>query len=176
MPRKVFHDFLSKNNSFDFVLIQTVMTYWTPGYREVIEDVRQYCPNAKIILGGFYATACNDHAKSLGADAVIAGDDCGMAFQAMFHGLEDRATKSQPPAWDHGCPFKCSYCYVPQSGQPFKARPLNECLAELKHLVNLGAKNIAFYDDALLYQPEQIILPFLLHHTGIGGVNGASGI
>ncbi|MHC5179114.1 MAG: B12-binding domain-containing radical SAM protein, partial [Planctomycetota bacterium] len=171
MPRKVFHDFLSKNNSFDFVLIQTVMTYWTPGYREVIEDIRQFCPKAKIVLGGFYATACCDHAKSLGADTVIAGDDLDPLWKLIG---QKPPAEPQTPAWKlypkleaavmtltHGCPFKCSYCYVPQSGRKFKARPLNECLAELKHLVNLGAKNIAFYDDALLYQPEQIITPFL---------------
>ncbi|MHC5182621.1 MAG: B12-binding domain-containing radical SAM protein [Planctomycetota bacterium] len=171
MPRKVFHDFLSKNNSFDFVLIQTVMTYWTPGYREVIEDIRQFCPKAKIVLGGFYATACCDHAKSLGADTVIAGDNLDPLWKLIG---QKPPAEPQTPAWKlypkleaavmtltHGCPFKCSYCYVPQSGRKFKARPLNECLAELKHLVNLGAKNIAFYDDALLYQPEQIITPFL---------------
>ncbi|MHC4290125.1 MAG: B12-binding domain-containing radical SAM protein, partial [Planctomycetota bacterium] len=135
------------------------------------EDIRQFCPKAKIVLGGFYATACCDHAKSLGADTVIAGDNLDPLWKLIG---QKPPAEPQTPAWKlypkleaavmtltHGCPFKCSYCYVPQSGRKFKARPLNECLAELKHLVNLGAKNIAFYDDALLYQPEQIITPFL---------------
>jgi radical SAM superfamily enzyme YgiQ (UPF0313 family) len=171
MPRKVFQDFLTNNRSYDVVLIQTVMTYWYPGYREVIEDIRRFCQRAKIVLGGFYATACADHAKLLGADAVIVGDNLVPLWNLI--GLTPPA-KSQPPIWEvypkldsavmtltHGCPFKCSYCYVPQSGQKFQGRPLNVCLDELKHLVNLGGKNIAFYDDALLHQPEQIIMPFL---------------
>ncbi|MHC5136468.1 MAG: B12-binding domain-containing radical SAM protein [Planctomycetota bacterium] len=171
MPRHTFHDFLSKNDAFDFVLIQTVMTYWTPGYKEVIEDIRQYCPNAKIVFGGFYATACEDHAKSLGADAVIAGDNLKPLWELI---APPSPSETHTPAWElypkletgvmtltQGCPFKCSYCFVPQSGQTFKARTLHECLDELKSLVSLGAKNIAFYDDALLHHPEQIIIPFL---------------
>jgi radical SAM superfamily enzyme YgiQ (UPF0313 family) len=34
-------------------------------------------------------------------------------------------------------------------------------LAELKWLHRLGVKHVAFYDDALLYQPEKILKPFL---------------
>ena len=171
MPRQIFRDFLSKNGPYDAVLIQTVMTYWYPGVAEVIEDVRQHCPGAKIVLGGFYATVCTDHAKDLGADAVITGDNLEPLWQLIG---QKPPKQFHPPVWElypkletgvmtltRGCPFKCSYCFVPQSGQRFKARPLDECLAELKHLVDLGAKNIAFYDDALLYQSEQIISPFL---------------
>jgi len=171
MPRNVFHDFLSQNAPFDFVLIQTIMTYWSPGYQEVIEDIRRYCPTAKIILGGFYATACRDHAASLGADAVTCGNNLEPLWNLL--GCEPPA-EHQPPAWElypelkvgvmtltHGCPFKCSYCFVPQSGQRFAARPLNECLNELKYLVDRGVENIAFYDDALLYQAEAVLAPFL---------------
>ncbi|MEN8127079.1 MAG: B12-binding domain-containing radical SAM protein [Planctomycetota bacterium] len=171
MPQKAFHDFLSQNDPFDFVLIQTVMTYWYLGYKEIIEDIRLYCPDAKIVLGGFYATACSDHARSLGADAVIVGDNLDPLWELIG---QKPPAEPQPPAWElypkleaavmtltHGCPFKCSYCFVPQSGQKFKTRPLNECINELKHLIDLGTKNIAFYDDALLYQSEQTLLPFM---------------
>jgi hypothetical protein len=171
MPRRIFQDFLTKNAPFDFVLIQTVMTYWYPGYKEVIEDIRQTCPQAKIVLGGFYATASTDHAKSLGAHAVIAGDD----LDPLWDLLEQKPPADpQPPAWElypkldtavmtltHGCPFKCSYCFVPQSNVKFQTRPLGQCLAELEYLVSFGVKNIAFYDDALLFHPEKTFLPFL---------------
>jgi radical SAM superfamily enzyme YgiQ (UPF0313 family) len=171
MPQKIFQDFLSNNGPFDIVLIQTVMTYWYPGVAEVIEDVRRYSPQAKIILGGFYATACTDHAKALDADAVIVGDHLGPLWDLLG---QNPPAEPQLPAWElypkldtavmtltHGCPFKCSYCFVPQSSMKFKTRPLDECIAELKSLIDLKVKNIAFYDDALLYKPEQILLPFL---------------
>lgn len=171
IQRKFLKDFLAQKGSFDFVLIQTMMTYWYPGYKEVIEDVRSLCPQAEIVLGGFYATACTGHAQTLGTDAVIVGDD----LETLWDIIGQRPPAGgHLPAWElypklqtgvikltHGCPFKCSYCYVPQSGLSFKTLPLDDCIAELEQLVKLGAANIAFYDDALLFGAEKILLPFL---------------
>ncbi len=173
IDRTVFQKFLSEQGPFDAALIQTMMTYWYPGAKEVIEDGRCISPDAKIDLGGFYATACPEHARTLDPDAVVVGSDLTPLWQV----LRERPTLGwQPPAWDlypllrtaaikltTGCPFKCSYCFVPQSGQTFGVRPMGECIEEIKHLVRLGVENIAFYDDALLYQPQQAIFPFLRH-------------
>lgn len=171
IERQVFQNYLCENGPFEAVLIQTVLTYWYPGVREVIEDIRQFYPHAKIVLGGFYATACSNHAKSLGADIIVSGID----FEPLSELLAvDTEKNFQLPAWDlypklnvgiltltRGCPFQCSYCFVPQSGVKFSARPLEECLAELEFLISHGVQNIAFYDDALLFQPENILIPFL---------------
>ena len=175
--REVFEDFckfsdiFKRNRMPDCVLIQTSMTYWYPGVREVIEDVRRLFPRASIVLGGFYATCCPDHARSLGPDLVIRGDDLAPLFELLQIAPPDAPAA---PSWElypivntgvikltNGCPFQCSYCYVPQSGIPFAARPLDECIEELETLVRLSACNIAFYDDALLFQPEKILVPFL---------------
>jgi hypothetical protein len=71
-PRAEFQEFL-RAQSFDAVLIQTSMSYWYPGVREVIEDIRILQPSATIVLGGVCATLCTSHARSLGADLVIEG-------------------------------------------------------------------------------------------------------
>ncbi len=108
------------------MLIQTVMTYWYPGVREVIEDVRHFSPKATIVLGGVYATICPEHAATVGADLVIKGDH----FTPLYEELGIKKPEGyQLPVWDlypklktgvikltRGCPFRCSYCYVPQSG------------------------------------------------------------
>jgi len=60
-----------------------------------------------------------------------------------------------------GCPFKCTYCSVPQVYQGFSVRPRTRVLAEYDFLCRRGAENIAFYDDALLHQPERVLEPFL---------------
>src|SRR5262245_39140059 len=73
-PREEFLRVLS-GQRFVVVLIQTVMTHWYLGVREVIEDVRRIQPDARIVLGGVYATLCPVHALSLGADQVIQGSD-----------------------------------------------------------------------------------------------------
>jgi radical SAM superfamily enzyme YgiQ (UPF0313 family) len=36
-----------------------------------------------------------------------------------------------------------------------------ECIKELRHLFEMGARNIAFYDDALLYHADKALIPFL---------------
>jgi hypothetical protein len=162
-PREDFLAILS-SRTFDVVLVQTVMTYWYPGVREVIEDIRRLQPYARIILGGVYATLCSGHAAALGADQVITGTDLTPLGLALSDGL---------PLWEsvdthvgvlkitEGCPFRCTYCSVPVVYPNFTARPLDRCMEELRYLVRLGTQHVAFYDDALLFKPQQILLPFL---------------
>jgi hypothetical protein len=73
LPRDLFRDFLATQQKCDFVLIQTMMTYWYPGVQEVIEDIRDAWPDTKIILGGNYVTLCSKHAQKLGADLIVPG-------------------------------------------------------------------------------------------------------
>ena len=47
LPRDIFKEFPARQRPFDFVLIQTTMTYWYPGVREVIEDIRRLQPQAE---------------------------------------------------------------------------------------------------------------------------------
>jgi radical SAM superfamily enzyme YgiQ (UPF0313 family) len=155
---------LLSTKSFAAVLIQTVMTYWYLGVREVIDDVRSLQPKAKVILGGVYATLCPRHAASLGADIVIQGMDLTPIGLPLSEGL---------PSWEkvdaevgvlkitEGCPFRCTYCSVPVVYPNFKARPLDVCVEEVRHLTRLGARNVAFYDDALLFNADRILAPFL---------------
>jgi hypothetical protein len=150
--------------TFDVVLVQTVMTYWYLGVREVIEDVRRLQPQARIILGGVYATLCPSHALSLGADQVVEGEDLKPLGMPLADGL---------PYWEgvdaevgvikitEGCPFRCTYCSVPIVSPNFSARPLDACIEEVLYLSRLGARHIAFYDDALLFKADRVLLPFL---------------
>src|SRR5262249_39081216 len=127
-------------------------------------DVRRLQPQAKIILGGVYATLCPAHAATLGADQVIEGSNLKPLRLPLSDGL---------PFWEgvdsqvgvlkitEGCPFRCTYCSVPVVYPKFEGRPLDACLEEVRHLARLGTRNVAFYDDALLFKPDRILLPFL---------------
>ena len=166
-PREEFQDYLKKE-PFDAVLIQTVMTYWYPGVREVIEDIRRFQPAAKIVLGGVYATLCPEHARSLGADLVIEGCDLDPLWDILS--IEPvTGVPFLPPVQQkygimkltEGCPFRCSYCASSILRPEFTVRPTGECLAELEQWIQAGIQNIAFYDDALLFHPEQGLEPFL---------------
>ncbi len=170
LARELFLDFLIKNGPFDFVLIQTVMTYWYPGVREVVEDIRRISPGAKIVLGGPYASICPEHAGGIGADLVVKGSN----LEPLWDLLNITEPKYQSPLWEaydrlnvgvlklsYGCPYKCTYCCVSRIYPGFVHRGLDECIADVEFLGGLGVKEIAFYDDALLYEPGEIFIPFL---------------
>ena len=169
-PRKLFTDFLAKEGPFDFVMIQTTMTYWYKGLEEVIEDTRSTWPQAKIVLGGNYVTLCYDHAQRLGADLIVKGTN----LEPLWQYIEISPDLKQPTLWEvydklnigvlkltEGCPFSCTYCSVPKVYGKFKPRSLDHSLDELELLCRLGASNIAFYDDALLFDADKVLLPFL---------------
>ena len=170
LPASALQNFFAHEAPFDVALVQTGMTYWYPGLAEVVREVRALAPTIKIVLGGVYATLCPEHARSLGADLVVEGTDLAPLWR--FLGLEP--DDSGMPLWDlysrlhtgvlklaDGCPFRCTYCSVPQVYPQFRARPLTRSLAELEFLVRLGVEHVVFYDDALLYRPELILKPFL---------------
>jgi hypothetical protein len=170
LPRKLFRDYLNTNRNFDFVFIETTMTYWYPAVSEVIEDVREINPAAKIVLGGNYATICPDHANKLGADLVILANELMPLWELLNiepdlkeSALLESYSKIKTAALklSDGCPFNCTYCSVPKVYGQFKPRPLEKVLAELELLNNLGVENIAFYDDALLFDADNVIVPFL---------------
>jgi hypothetical protein len=170
LPRSMFQHFLTEQQPCDFIVVQTMMTYWYKGIQEVIEDVHKAWPKAKIILGGSYATLCSSHAQRLGADFLMQGTD----MRPLWEYLNVTPDLKQPTLWEayeklnvgvlklsDGCPFNCTYCSVPKVYGKFKARLLEHSLAELQLLVECGVENIAFYDDALLFDAEKVLMPFL---------------
>jgi len=170
LPRDLFKNFLAEEGPFDFAFVQTTMTYWYLGLEEVIEDIRNAWPEAKIVLGGCYVTLCRDHARKRGVDFLVVGRD----HKPLWQYLGISAELQQPALWQayrkldvgvlklsDGCPFNCTYCSVPMVYGKFQPRPLERSLAELELLGRLGVENIAFYDDALLFEPEKVLIPFL---------------
>ena len=168
--RERFREFLAEQPPFDAALVQTGMTYWYPGVAEVIEDIRRSSPATRIVLGGVYATLCPQHARGLGADLVVAGADLDPLWRALHLAPDLNA----PAFWEayerletgvlkltDGCPFRCTYCAASRLSPQFAPRPLDVALAEMDLLRRLGARNVAFYDDALLFRPEEALLPFL---------------
>ena len=170
IKREVFQRFLTKHGPFDFALVGTGLTYWYTGVKEVIEDLREIMPHTKIVLGGIYATICAKHAKSLEADVVVKGKVLAGLCKMFGTGPLYR----QRPYWEgyenletgvmtitQGCPFQCSYCYVGQTPEKFRTRRFSDCIADLQFLLERGAGNIAFYDDAMLYNSDRVLKPFL---------------
>jgi radical SAM superfamily enzyme YgiQ (UPF0313 family) len=172
VQREVFRATLEESEPFDAALISGGMSYWYPGVREVIEDLRQRSPGTRIVLGGVYPTLCPEHAASLGVDVVIEGSRLAPLWRMI--GLE--GDMAQPPLWEarhgsdfdaavikltDGCPYACTYCAVHRFFPEFTVRPLEQAMAELEHILSCGISNVAFYDDALLCDSGRALVPFL---------------
>ena len=133
--------------------------------------MRQNSRQTRIILGGVYATLCASHARTLGADLIIEGTDLNPLRDFLGITLD----QNQTPLWEQyprlqtgilkladGCPFRCTYCSVPQVYPQFHSRPVDGSLRELDFLVERGVEHVAFYDDALLYRSGTMLKPFLI--------------
>ncbi|WP_245809276.1 B12-binding domain-containing radical SAM protein [Desulfamplus magnetovallimortis] len=67
-----------------------------------------------------------------------------------------------PILTSRGCPFSCDYCASSFLEKSLRRRSSEKVFQEIAHWhLNYGVKIFAFYDDALLIQPEKYILPLL---------------
>lgn len=156
----------------DFILITSIMAYWWYGVKEVVDIVKEYFKNVPVIVGGIYATLYKEHAKEkIGADLVYTGQIGNRFIKELERfNIKLEKIKEKPEYWwrmgfykdmpyapiltSSGCPFRCSYCASSLLNETFKQRPVNEVFEEIEGLYNLGIRNFAFYDDALLYRAD----------------------
>lgn len=181
----VFECELSSIPKPDAILVTSMMTYWYPGVFEVIKMAKARYPEAPVILGGVYATLCNDHAKNFSkADMVISGPGECEALRVIkqltgkdINFIPDLADPDSLPYPAHellssrtslpiitarGCPFKCTYCASSQLALQFIKRTPACVAGEIENFVNKeGTSDFAFYDDAFLYKPEKHAVPIL---------------
>jgi radical SAM superfamily enzyme YgiQ (UPF0313 family) len=169
----------------DAILVTSMMTYWYPGVFEVIRLAKARYPEVTVILGGVYATICNDHARNFSkADIVLSGPGECEALRIIqqitckdiqfipdltdldnlphpSHELLSSRT-SLPIITARGCPLKCTYCASSQLALQFIKRKPARIAEEIEYFViKEGTTDFAFYDDAFLYKPEEHAMPIL---------------
>ena len=172
----------------DLILITSIMTYWYPGVFYTIKFLRKiYGNDIPIILGGTYARLCREHAKSFSGADIIYSDNEIYPLLEIIENITDKTLnkKNIPdkfanwPFPDHalfnnkskrffailtqrGCPFRCSYCASPILYNKIEKRAKNSVISEIMLYSNmLNTNNIAFYDDALLLNFGEHIIPIL---------------
>ena len=166
LPERIFMEFIENIPVPDFIFISTGMTYWYPGVVEAVEKCKEYFPNVPIITGGTYATFCKNHLSKYRVDFIFSGKNLEKfiyQFNKKF-GLNLKYFPSRPK-WElyekltygcvktsYGCPFSCAYCGVKILEPVFYQREVKEVVDEILWLKEkFQIKDIAFYDDALLY-------------------------
>ena len=182
---EIFRDELKNNKDADVVLITSIMTYWYPGVFEAIRMIKEVLPQVPIVLGGKYATLCREHAVNFsGADYVIAGPGEKQILpllkiifneESVFTPDENNLDSYPYPAFDlirkieqlplitsRGCPYRCSYCASHILQDKFRRRDPVKVADEIQYWQNKsGVINFSFYDDALLVNPQEMIVPLL---------------
>ncbi len=170
---------LSKAAPFDLVFVTSIMSWWYPGVRKVIEIIREGYKGVPIVLGGIYATLWHSHASGTsGADFIHKGP-IGEEIRAVFNTFGFRLKKKAdiaspyyklglysgypfaPVLSSAGCPFSCAYCASGILRKGFSRRAPHEVVNEIKELSQEGVRDFAFYDDALLADADRHIGPIL---------------
>nr|WP_319396235.1 radical SAM protein [uncultured Desulfobacter sp.] len=176
---------LSEMDRPDLILVTSLMTYWATGVAETIALLKKRFSGVPVVLGGIYASLCEDHARKYsGADHVITGPaepvlaDLVKAYTGYtlnhtpdpadldatpFAALDLQGTMAYAPILtSRGCPFSCEYCASSVLEPRFRRRSPENVFQEIRHWHhNFQVKNFAFYDDALLINPERYAFPLL---------------
>ncbi|WP_020587746.1 B12-binding domain-containing radical SAM protein [Desulfobacter curvatus] len=176
---------LSAMDRPDLILVTSLMTYWATGVAETIDLLKKIFPGVPVVLGGIYASLCETHARKYsGADQVITGaaesvladlvetytgftlnyiPDPADLDATPFAALDLQDTMAYAPILtSRGCPFSCEYCASSFLEPRFRRRSPENVFQEVRHwYTNSQVKNFAFYDDALLINPEKYAFPLL---------------
>jgi hypothetical protein len=138
----------------ELVLITSLFTYWWNPVWESVTKFKNLYPNAKVVVGGIYASIMPDHCKQSGCDEVHTG-------------LLEEAEKLIP-AYDlvpkcsfcvihasRGCVRKCEFCYSHKIEPKFKPK------RSIKQ--EIVKSNVSFLDNNLLTNPYiEVILKELI--------------
>lgn len=174
----------------DLICVTSGMTYWYPGVFKIIEITKKLFKEVPIILGGIYASLCYKHAKKhSGADIVFKSGNEFDAVKLISELTQFSIPQSLPdrqagafridslpyPAFDlypqlnyiciatsRGCPYQCTYCASPVLTKGFIRRDPLKVVEEMEYWINkYHINNIAFYDDALLIEPDKHFIPMM---------------
>jgi len=142
----------------DYILVTSAMTYWYQGVFETIETARKVYPDATILLGGAYAILCHEHASKSGADLIQTEPlDIFPSHPAidLYEKLGYGVIMSS-----YGCPMNCQYCASSKLFPYFRQRSVDDIIDDIRFQISVSdAKNIAFYDDALLLDKHNRFYP-----------------
>ncbi|MBU2572748.1 MAG: Fe-S oxidoreductase, partial [Elusimicrobia bacterium] len=135
----------------DEIKITSLFTYWSKYVHDSVKYYRDLYPNAKIQVGGIYASLMPEHAKTSGCDEVLPG---------LY---EKGAAEKLEPAYDlvnvdyqiihasRGCFRKCNFCGT------WKIEPEVTYKTSIKN--EIKKPQLVFYDNNLLANPNiKIIL------------------
>ena len=129
----------------ELILITSSFTYWFKYVWDSVAYYKKMFPNAKIIVGGIYASLMPEHCKQSGCDEVNVGVYAEAEKYSPAYDLLEPRVKYQIIHTSRGCLRKCAYCGV------WKIEPKFICKDSIKN--EIITNSIIFYDNNLLANP-----------------------
>jgi len=176
--------FLRNRRPPDVVFVTCMATYWYTGTFLMVRLCKAIWPDVPVVLGGIYPLLCADHARQQsGADVVITepgweavirtasfflgqphqeaiSKACAEPVESAYDLLSSR--RSIPLLTRSGCPFRCTYCASERLNPKTVSFPPDWVLDQLEQgLSEECIADVAFFDDALLLDPERHSKPIL---------------
>jgi hypothetical protein len=145
---KFVRGFEDDNFEPDKIYVTSLFTYaWEPVH-EVIRYYSRKYKKAEIVVGGIYATLCEDHLREAFKNRII-------IHKGLVSEVEDILPDySLVPDWNssiifssRGCIRRCPFCSVKTLEPEFFAKE------SIKHLVYPGHKKIILWDNNILASP-----------------------
>ena len=128
----------------DLIFITSIFTYWSEHVKNAVLYYKNNYPNAKIIVGGVYASLMPEHClEYTHCDGIIEGpikevEECYPAYDLVDVDYQIIHTS-------RGCIRKCGFCGT------YKIEPDWTCKKTIKEeILNNNKKRVIFYDNNLL--------------------------
>ncbi|MBD3321018.1 MAG: radical SAM protein, partial [Chitinivibrionales bacterium] len=165
----------------DLIFVGSGMTYWIEGLNQTIRRVRARFPNTPVCIGGTAASLIPGYISAMNTNNTFIfprrltdntgrlGLPCGLHLErsGWIPGLLDAFALIRPERHGAvltslGCPCSCSYCASHMLQGGFHFRQPEDIIKESLFLIDtLDSKNIAFYDDALLFESSRHFVPLM---------------
>lgn len=165
----------------DLIFSGSSMTYWAPGVVDTLRTAADCFPNVPIIIGGIAAQLMPQYFRTQIENSYTAGSlfsaDTIRLIQRFIPGFsavpEERCSlegalpflkgiRHGPVLLSLGCPMNCSYCASKILQPCYRERPVETVFREvISFHEKWGVEDFSFFDDALLYRPDKLLIPFL---------------
>ncbi|WP_407421595.1 cobalamin-dependent protein [Methanobrevibacter sp.] len=142
------------NNVPNLIFVTSIFTYWSKYVKKAVLHYKNKYPNAKIIVGGIYASLMPEHClKNTHCDEIITGPIPEVEKCAPAYDLVD--VDYQIIHTSRGCIRKCGFCGT------YIIEPVWDCKSSIKREIEENQKRqyehnqkplkkIIFYDNNLL--------------------------
>jgi hypothetical protein len=177
-PQKELAAFLQPGPAPDLICVGSMMTYWLPGVAETVKIITSVFPDVPVLVGGVAARLMPEAVTKMVRGIAIGGSCESRSMMRLYERMASLINKDDlsflgglalldkplhaPVLMSLGCPMACSYCASSQLMGKYRLRPPERVMDEIIFCSQAyGIEDFAFYDDALLFDAGNGILPFL---------------